>query len=71
MGTSVSPWLAAVPGIKLAVPEGAFYVFPDVTGLVGGRGSHSFPLQLNLSSSVHRITQMNSCRCPGVAQVEL
>jgi len=25
-----------------------------------GRGLHSFPLQLNLSSSVHRVTQMNS-----------
>jgi len=26
----------------------------------GGRGLHSFPFQLNLSSSVHRITQLNS-----------
>jgi hypothetical protein len=25
-----------------------------------GRGSHSFPFQLNLSSSVHRVTQLNS-----------
>jgi len=25
-----------------------------------GRGLHSFPFQLNLSSSVHRITQLNS-----------
>jgi len=25
-----------------------------------GRGLHSFPFQLNLSSSVHRITQINS-----------
>ena len=25
-----------------------------------GRGSHSFPFQLNLSSSVHRIIQHNS-----------
>jgi len=28
--------------------------------LDGGRGLHSFPLQLNLSSSIHRITQINS-----------
>jgi len=27
---------------------------------VGGRGLHSFPFQLNLSSSVHRITQSGS-----------
>ena len=26
----------------------------------GGQGLHSFPLQLNLSSSVHRKTQLNS-----------
>ena len=25
-----------------------------------GRGLHSFPFQLNLSSSVHHITQLNS-----------
>ena len=28
--------------------------------LVLGRGLHSFPFQLNLSSSVHRITQLKS-----------
>jgi len=26
----------------------------------GGRGLHSFPFPLNLSSSVHRVTQLNS-----------
>ena len=36
-----------------------------------GRGSHLFPFQLNLSSSVHRVTQFNSCMCPGAAQIEL
>jgi hypothetical protein len=29
------------------------------TGGPGGRGFNSFPFQLNLSSSVHRITQIN------------
>jgi hypothetical protein len=41
------------------------------TIVVGGRGSHSFPFQLNLSFSVHRTTQIDSCIRPGVAQVEL
>jgi len=36
-----------------------------------GRGLHSFPFQLNLSSSVYRIIQLNSCMCTGVAHVEL
>jgi len=47
---------------RAAVGEGA--------GMVG-RGLHSFPFQINLSSSVHRITQINSLMCPGVAQLEL
>jgi len=29
-------------------------------GPAQGRGLHSFPFQLNMSSSVHRITQLNS-----------
>jgi hypothetical protein len=37
----------------------------------GIRGSHSFRFQLKLSISVHRVTQLNSGMCPGVAQVEL
>jgi 26S proteasome regulatory subunit N2 len=28
--------------------------------LLAGRGLHSFPFQLNLSSSVHRVTRRNS-----------
>jgi hypothetical protein len=36
-----------------------------------GGGLHLFPFQLNLSSSVHRITQLDSRMYPGVAQVEL
>ena len=28
--------------------------------MTAGRGLHSFPFQLSLSSSVHRITQLNS-----------
>ena len=31
----VTDRLAAVKGIKLAAPQGAFYVFPDVSGIVG------------------------------------
>ena len=37
--------------LKLSVPE--------MTALVGGRGLHSFRFQLNLSSSVHRVTHFN------------
>jgi len=40
-------------------------------GSIVGRDLHSFPIQLNLSSSVHRVTQLSSWTCPGVAQVEL
>jgi hypothetical protein len=37
----------------------------------GSSGLHSFPFQLHLSSLVHRITQLSSQMCPGVAQVVL
>ena len=43
---------------------------PRLAGLLlAGRGLHSFPFQLNVSSPVHHITQPNSCMCPGFAQV--
>jgi aspartate aminotransferase len=32
--------LAEIPGISCAVPEGAFYVFPNVTGLLGRQLKH-------------------------------
>jgi len=43
----------------------------DVRGTIHGRGLPSFPFQLNLSSTVHRITHINTLMCPEVAQVEL
>ena len=51
--------------------KSVFSGFSGVGGKVRGRGLHSFPFQLNLSTSVHRITQLNSCVCPEIAQVEL
>ena len=35
-------------------------IVPSVPIRVMGRGLHSFPFQLNLSTSMHRITQLNS-----------
>jgi hypothetical protein len=37
---------------------------------VEGRGLHSFPFQLNLSSPVHSLAQINSGMCPAFAQVQ-
>jgi hypothetical protein len=45
-------------------------VCPPESCLITGRGLNSLSFQLNLSSSVHRITQRNSWMCPRVAQVE-
>ena len=36
------------------------YAAVAASGDTTGRGLHSFPFQLNLSSSVHRITKLNS-----------
>jgi hypothetical protein len=38
---------------------------------VCSRGLHSFSFQLNLSSSVNRIPQIDPWMCPAFAQVEL
>jgi hypothetical protein len=43
----------AILGVRQAREDGA-------GGDAGGRGLHSFRFQLNLSSSVHRLTQLNS-----------
>ena len=61
---TIEAQLAADPGL---------HVDPKRYSLmtVGRRGLHSFPIQLNLSSSDHRITRLSSKTCPGVAQVEL
>ena len=42
---------------RYIVVEGTLNVFQKNEP---GRGLHSFPFQLNLSCSVHRITQLNS-----------
>jgi len=78
MGTSVSPWLqrrtkASVKTRAVATtgPPSSSSASTDSTGRVlPGRVLLSFP-QLNLTSSVHRITQLNSFMGAGVAQVEL
>jgi len=58
---SASPYAAAVAAAAAAA---------DSPWMLG-RGLHSFPFQLNLSSPVHRMTHLNSRMCPRVAQVEL
>jgi aspartate aminotransferase len=35
---NIHAWLTANPGIKCVKPKGAFYLFPDITGLLGGGG---------------------------------
>ena len=53
---------AAVGGMPLASAAGLALKWTRVGGLTAtaGRGLHSFRFQLNLSSSVHRVTQLNS-----------
>ena len=35
---NIHAWLTANPGIKCVKPKGAFYLFPDITGLLGQSG---------------------------------
>ena len=38
---NIHAWLTAHPGIKCVKPMGAFYLFPDISGLLGGDGMKS------------------------------
>jgi aspartate aminotransferase len=38
---SIHAWLTEHPGIKCVKPKGAFYLFPDITGLLGHGGINS------------------------------
>ena len=35
---NIHAWLTANPGIKCVKPKGAFYLFPDITGLLATDG---------------------------------
>ena len=51
--TSVSPWFQ----YDLARMHASY---PHLSSLRSGRGLHSLPIQLNLISSVHCMTRLNS-----------
>ena len=71
----MSPCLQAAAELRRSLPAGSSArvdaLFDNLTAAIeaglevrsgdgrGSRGLHSFPFQLNLSSSVHRITQIN------------
>lgn len=45
---TIVPLLNAIPGIRCAVPQGAFYVFPSVNGLLGKRKPDGKTLETDL-----------------------
>ena len=49
--------ISACPQVQVFADAGIKVI---VEAELTGRGLHSFPFQLNLSSSVHRIIQINS-----------
>jgi len=58
MGTSVSPWVQAL--VRGFLTRRRVHAITEAELVFIGRGLHSFRFQLNLSSSVQRITQLNS-----------
>jgi hypothetical protein len=44
---------------------------PALLAANGGQGLTHVPISAQFEPSVHRLTQLNSLMCPGVAQVEL
>jgi len=63
MASSMPPGDPATAAAAAGLPFVRFEINAerlDPRGRPGGRGLHSFLSQLNLSSSVHRITQIDS-----------
>jgi len=58
--------LEAIPGVKVALPEGAFYVFPDFTGVLG-REIGGVKVESTLELADVLLEQANVALVPGEA----
>ncbi|MDY5130626.1 aminotransferase class I/II-fold pyridoxal phosphate-dependent enzyme, partial [Actinotignum timonense] len=57
--------LASIDGIEVAPPDGAFYVFADVAGLLGGTGPRRATSSLELADQL--LSDINVAAVPGEA----
>ena len=55
---SIHAWLTAHPGIRCVKPKGAFYLFPDISGLLAPDGLRPPPI----CAGAHRKEQSSSPR---------
>lgn len=57
-------WLNDIPGITCRVPDGAFYVFPSVAGLIGRQSANGTALASDLDVMLHLLNHA------GVASID-
>jgi aspartate aminotransferase len=57
--------LNAIPGVRCAMPEGAFYTFPNVAGLYGRRSPASAEVRDSLSMSAYLLDEARVAVVPG------
>jgi aspartate aminotransferase len=68
---NIHAWLTAHPGIQCVKPKGAFYLFPDITGLLGNGGvrtSADFAQQL-LEKEYVVVTPGEAFEAPGYLRI--
>lgn len=63
--TRIVSELAGIDGVKVAPPDGAFYVFADVAGLLGGTGPRRATSSLELADQL--LGDINVAAVPGEA----
>ncbi len=67
---NIHKWLTANPGIKCVKPKGAFYLFPDVTDLLGGSVKNSTEFAAGLLEKEHVVvTPGEAFDAPGYLRI--
>ena len=67
---NIHAWLTANPGIRCVKPKGAFYLFPDISGLLGGGVSTSADFAQGLLEKEHVVvTPGEAFDAPGYLRI--
>jgi aspartate aminotransferase len=59
--------LSAIPGIACARPAGAFYIYPDVSGLIGRRTPEGKRIESDLDLSLYLLQSVGVAVMDGAA----
>lgn len=64
---AVVGWLRAVPGLDCAMPDGAFYAYPSIAGLIGRRTPGGHPIDSDTDFTDRLLEEAGVSAVPGAA----